>query len=270
MQFDGNRLVIRERGLLDQFDLALFVIRAYAGPLILALAAGILPAAAFNAWLLFDLVDPRFNETVPTDYLIYMFLLIIWEIPLATAPATLYLGVSVFQANPSPAQLAKSFLQALPQLIWHQVIVRALFVPLVISMALPCTVCPYLNEVILLERTPLRSREGQPATYRRSKFLHSGNFGDLFARWVLALGSGALLCASLWFTLEILAGLLFHAWGESQWDFVVFYPLAMWVVVGYFAVVRFLGYLDLRIRREGWEVELRMRAEGARLSRQLT
>ena len=43
--------------------------------------------------------------------------------------------------------------------------------------------------------------------------------------------------------------------------------LAIWIVVGYFSVVRFLSYLDLRIRREGWEVELRMRAEGARLTR---
>jgi hypothetical protein len=45
-------------------------------------------------------------------------------------------------------------------------------------------------------------------------------------------------------------------------------PLAMWIVAGYFCVVRFLSYLDLRIRREGWEVELRMRAEAARLTRQ--
>jgi hypothetical protein len=35
------------------------------------------------------------------------------------------------------------------------------------------------------------------------------------------------------------------------------------------SVVRFLSYLDLRIRHEGWEVELRMRAEGAQLVRQL-
>jgi hypothetical protein len=31
---------------------------------------------------------------------------------------------------------------------------------------------------------------------------------------------------------------------------------------GYLTVVRFLAYLDLRIRREGWEAELMMRAEG--------
>jgi hypothetical protein len=42
------------------------------------------------------------------------------------------------------------------------------------------------------------------------------------------------------------------------------------MAIGYFTVARFLGYLDLRIRNEGWEVELMMRAEATRMSRQLT
>jgi hypothetical protein len=40
-------------------------------------------------------------------------------------------------------------------------------------------------------------------------------------------------------------------------------------VVAFFAIVRFLSYLDLRIRHEGWEVELLMRAEAVRLGTQL-
>ena len=38
---------------------------------------------------------------------------------------------------------------------------------------------------------------------------------------------------------------------------------------GFFRVVRFLSYLDLRIRHEGWEVELLMRAESLRLGMQV-
>ena len=41
----------------------------------------------------------------------------------------------------------------------------------------------------------------------------------------------------------------------------------LWLVLGGFAVVRYLSYLDLRIRREGWEVELLVRAEEARQKR---
>jgi len=44
------------------------------------------------------------------------------------------------------------------------------------------------------------------------------------------------------------------------------WPLALWFVAGFMTIVRFLQYLDLRIRQEGWEVELRMRAAGARIS----
>ena len=45
--------------------------------------------------------------------------------------------------------------------------------------------------------------------------------------------------------------------------------IAIWTVVSYFNVVRYLSYLDLRIRNEGWEIELRMRAEAARIASQL-
>ena len=43
--------------------------------------------------------------------------------------------------------------------------------------------------------------------------------------------------------------------------------LAFWIVAVYFSVVRFLSYLDGRIRNEGWEVELLLRAQRARLTR---
>jgi hypothetical protein len=44
---------------------------------------------------------------------------------------------------------------------------------------------------------------------------------------------------------------------------------AFWLVTVYFTVARFLSYLDVRIRNEGWEVELLLRAERARLTRQI-
>ncbi len=59
-----------------------------------------------------------------------------------------------------------------------------------------------------------------------------------------------------------------HAWDAAMYT--IYGPLALWLVVGYFTVVRFLAYLDLRIRREGWEVELMMRAEQTRLMKQWT
>ena len=56
----------------------------------------------------------------------------------------------------------------------------------------------------------------------------------------------------------------------TDWTtFVIFPQVAIWIVMGYSTVVRFLSYLDLRIRNEGWEIELKMRAEAARLTRQV-
>ena len=42
-------------------------------------------------------------------------------------------------------------------------------------------------------------------------------------------------------------------------------PLALWLIGILVTVFRFLGYLDTRIRLEGWEVELRVKAEAARM-----
>jgi hypothetical protein len=61
-----------------------------------------------------------------------------------------------------------------------------------------------------------------------------------------------------------------NRWALDSQFYWLFFPLALWIVGGWMAVVRFVGYLDLRIRREGWEVELLMRAEAARWARSAT
>ena len=57
MQLDQNRIAIRERGYLEILDLALRVIRAYAGPLAAALAVGVVPAMLLNAWLVLGVLE---------------------------------------------------------------------------------------------------------------------------------------------------------------------------------------------------------------------
>jgi hypothetical protein len=91
--------------------------------------------------------------------------------------------------------------------------------------------------------------------------------GDLFARWIGAVACGGVLFASLFLSCLTLCGLLFNEWEWEGPTFTFFCPLCLWIVIGVITVVRYLGYLDLRIRREGWEVELLMRAEAARLTR---
>ncbi|MFZ1933431.1 MAG: hypothetical protein WCB27_15325 [Thermoguttaceae bacterium] len=271
MQLDRNRIVIRERGWLDVLDLALRVTRVYAWPLLVTLAVGVVPFMLLNAWLLGGIAEPDFDEPAPFAYLWWMLILVLFEMPLATALATLYLGEAVFQERPRVRSLVGGLFRGLPQLFWFQVVLRAFLIPLVITWFVPFSVWPYMNEVILLERNPLRRRRrGQMTTFRRSMALHGGNIGDLFARWLGSVGLGGLLFGSFWLTMQGLAGVLVSEWRLEGLTYTLYFPLALWMTIGYFTVARFLGYVDLRIRNEGWEVELMVRAEAARMSRQLT
>ncbi len=271
MQLDQTRVVIRERNYLDILDLALRVCRVYAGPLTAALALGAAPAMALNAWLLAAVVEVDFSEAGYVPYMSWMLVLVLWEMPLVTAPLTLYLGAALFTDRPRARDVLREWLHALPQMVFYQGILRAPLILFWLTWFFPFAAWPYLGEVILLERNPLRARRpGQMTTWRRRKALHEGFMADLFSRWLGSVAVGTLLFASVWLAMLFCADVLL---GEDVWEsaaFTVWFPLALWSVVGYFTVVRFLAYLDLRIRREGWEVELLLRAEQTRVTRQLT
>ena len=100
--------------------------------------------------------------------------------------------------------------------------------------------------------------------------MHGVAAGDLFARWMGSVIVAMLLIVSLSAAFYVLSGVLFNGWGLSAIWVRGLVPLSMWVTAAYMAVVRYLSYLDLRIRNEGWEVELLMRAEAARLANQLS
>ena len=56
----------------------------------------------------------------------------------------------------------------------------------------------------------------------------------------------------------------------NLWNFLdlfvllVIYPLSLWIVASLSVITRLLNYIDARIRLEGWEVELAIRAEAIR------
>jgi len=254
VQLDKTRIAIRERDHTDVLDLALHVVRAFARPLALAFALGVLPAMALNAWLLVEHGDLDFEVGSPGIYVFWMLVLVFFEASLATAPMTVYLASAVFHERPGFRRLARDFLASLPQLLLYQGLLRFWYFR-----------WPYLTHVILLERNPLVARDPrQKSTRKRAAELHAGLGGELFGRAMLSLLLGTGLLLSIWLSAFAASWLLL---GELEWNtsmLVLWFPLALWLVVGYFAVVRFLSYLDLRIRREGWEVELILRAEATR------
>ena len=195
-------------------------------------------------------------------------LLVMIESPLATAPLTLYLGQAMFVEKPRAGQIARDFLACLPQLVLLQVLVRVLLIVPVLTWIVPYAIWPYLNEVILLERNPLFGRRGQVSTLKRNTNLHRNNNGEFLARALGAMCLAPLLIAALWVTQKFLLETLFGF--QSPWGVqVIAFESVLWLVAAYFTVARFLSYIDQRIRSEGWEVELFLRAESERLARQL-
>jgi hypothetical protein len=166
--------------------------------------------------------------------------------------------------KPDRKALFRDLRGSLVQLIYYQFVFRVISV-----------FYPYLNEVILLERNPLRAKvRGMKTTALRSQELHRGESGDLIVNGLLNFLLGVILFGATWVSLAMLRTLFFGDWdlvtGASvdRPMYTTYYHLLLWTIVGFTTVLRFLSYLNLRIRREGWDVELQVRAERARLSRQ--
>ncbi len=265
MQLDRTRIMIRERGFLDILELSLKVIRHHAGPLALAFWGSVIPLMFANHWLLTSVFG--MDLSVPEEQSWYVGVLLgmmLWEAPFATAFITLYLGQAMFIEAPSLRRLTADFSRSLPQLVVFQGMLRgASIFACGVPVLLLYLIWPYLNEIILLERN------GFDGTMNRLRVLHSKSSGLIVSRWLSAVSVGLVLIGSLTSSFTILREHLFDGQKAERWAFCVDLPLAIWIVLGLMTVARYLSYLDLRIRREGWEIELKMRAEAARLTRQL-
>lgn len=266
MRIDQARIAIRERSWLDNLDLALQVIRTLGAGVLAAGLVGAVPMVAVNFAIVSSVYGNQLAEDAGFDAIVLTMLLVMIEAPLATAPLTLYLGQALFVEKPRPRQIARDFAACLPQLMLYQVILRTLLILPIMTWIIPYAMWPYLNEVILLERNPLIGRRGQLSTMKRNSMLHHGNSGDYLAR---ALGAGLLALALILalvttknLLLEVLLGF------DQGWTArVISLQCVLWAVVIYFTAARFLNYLDQRIRGEGWEVELTLRAQRERLAR---
>lgn len=291
MQLDRTTIAIRERSLLDTLDLSLHVVCAYARPLLGTLAMGVVPLMVVNYLLLNWLVGAADTEwEFPFRFVGHMTIQIFLQAPLASIFATWYLGQAVFLEQPRLRDIARGVWEMAPQLALCQLVLRGVGVAWLIEVALDRyrefdpwlegfmlfalflvvaalrAFRPFLNEIILLERNPLASRNLRVITIgRRSTALHGANSGDLIARWLGAALIGISLFLACYGTCLFLSGVFLNDWSQSPWMVRFCLPLSMWVVVGYLTVFRFLSYLDVRIRQEGWEVDLRLRAEARRL-----
>ncbi|RCS52804.1 hypothetical protein DTL42_08190 [Bremerella cremea] len=286
MQLDKTRIAIRERELLEIYDLALIVMRVYWWKIIQALAITAVPLTLINAGLLWAMQpDLVINETAGM-FIVYMVMAIFLEAPLAGIPITVLLGDALFHDKPDWRRMCTGLWPVIPRIFWVVFLLRGIlpgmlllfwasfeeaFSPLLLLILL-CGYAsvlriwrPYIGEILVLEKNPVFGKQkGAITVGLRSASLHNPNFGDLLIRG-MASSISILLAGSIVMNIFGIRGFVFGRWNWDEVFLFVWFPLGLWLVVAFMTVVRFLCYLDLRIRREGWEVELVLRAEAARM-----
>jgi hypothetical protein len=241
---------IRTRSILDLLDLSMVVVRQR--PLTLGLAAllGIAPFAAFNAWLLDGMPEDAGTFYAWTIWMI--------EAPFATAPLTVMLGGLMFGRPPNLGKIVGSLFRAsFALLILHGFLRYFLFFFVPTRLA-------FANEVILLERGKWWK------IVARGSDLASHRFADLVGlasiQIIVTYAFSLAFFRGITRIIEIYEGRpltvwLFEDFDATSWRF----QLPLWIATSFFAVTRFLTYIDQRIRLEGWEVELRLREVGEAL-----
>lgn len=296
MQLDRTGLAVRERSFFDLVDLSFMLLRVYFVPLMKATLLTIAPLWLLNILLVDNLLrDALIEERQPAAYVWLTLCLVIAEAPLVSLLPTMYLGRIVFMDDPKLKEVMLDGLKLAPQWIWVQIFVRGIIWVWVVvffsrwadedafigwqfamvgAMSLILlirAVRPFVNEIIVLERNRVRAKNASDMTIaRRSGILHGPSGGDIMGRAIISYILGILLFGSLFAAFLFVCRIILNI--TDPWHPLVLrliYPLCLWLVAAYFTVLRFLSYLDIRIRHEGWEVELRLRAEAARLAKKL-
>ncbi|SMP63416.1 protein of unknown function [Neorhodopirellula lusitana] len=296
MQLDKTNVAIRVRTLSEIGDLSLLMIRRYPRAFFQAffLGAGfwIVLDLILLGWLPFRVDDAStFDDEASSDffrYLFWMATLVFLQAPIAGVLSTFSLGQSIFEGQPTLSRTFREVRSMAWPLVWTLGVKRMaipaalmlafrwgqewsgffdVFMPMlfILIAAMIRGNRPFVAEMILLERCPLRTDQpGAITLKRRSKALHSPMAGELGGRFLAVSMILVALMGCVFYSIFWVRGIAIGVWEMNLVACLVFYPLALWLIASLSVVVRLLGYLDARIRLEGWEVELAIRAEAIR------
>jgi hypothetical protein len=296
MQLDKTLVVIRGRSFSEIGDLTLMVVRRFPQALLVGFTLGALPWILLNALLLSWLplqeaqVEVLDEETIADRYryIWLMCVLVFLQAPLAGVFTTYYIGQAVFLERPPWSSVFRNTAGIGGRLVWYLGVVRGAipamllvwlyggdsFTPeievgilllIVMWAAALRGFRSFLPEIMILERCPVRVSDASAITVgRRSALLHNPISGELMGRFVLTACVACLLAGGLFYASTWLMGQLLNTYRWSLLNTLVLLPLSLWITAAMTTVLRFLSYLDARIKLEGWEVELMLRAEAQR------
>ena len=290
MQFDQTSIAIRERSSLEVFDLAANVLVRHLQPIMVLLFLNAMPFVVLDYCLIGWMTDVSFSVELSTAYYVAVIALIVSQAQLGTCLITIFMGRVMFLEEHSIWAVLKQFLKRLPYFLYSQGILRVALFPVLVAMftsprdgeeaylmaflGLPAitfigllvrAMRPFVPEVIYLEQTPLKSKSDLPSLSQRSRNLHMLASASITMQSVLMLLFAPLLLFSI-HSVFVMADSMFSIRANSDISLQPFYILISgWLVAGFFAVVRFLMYIDVRIRQEGWSVDLKFRSENTLL-----
>lgn len=241
-------IAMRERQLLQILDLAITLIRTWWRPLLVPVLVGSLPCIFINYWIIGKLID---EDYAPILWL----LLLTMESPWATALLELKLGGLVFGQNLSHFEIMKKLFSGFTKMLVFQFGLRLIMVLLVFPVLIMPIWLGFMNCVILLERYPW---SGLLKRHRQLAFRSELGILNLHV-----LFFGASFIVASWVGISTFLSIMNHSklWEEPDWIFLNNWKLHIlsWTVIQFFAIVRFLLYLDSRIRSEGWDLQNRIR-----------
>ena len=304
MQFDKTAVTISQRRLLDLIDLSLIVFRSYLSVIVLCALIGIAPFAVLNFILTFPLWEYEYlamrsaDFTDPLVYRVRFYIiqmaLVFLQMPLALSGLTYFVGQAVFVEQQSIKHVFKSCWERWFQLAYVLGFCRFallcylqllfMFYNPELNLGLELGIClfllcgsvfvvraarPFAPEILVLERTNLlkgKSSNATPSYALRNKWLHSMQFSDNFGAHLLLSLIAMMGVACLSISLVLLAGVISKNWTWSEWVDLLGIPIACWIIAIWMTIIRFLLYMNTRIQTEGWEVELKFKAESERLA----
>jgi hypothetical protein len=131
---------------------------------------------------------------------------------------------------------------------------------------------PFTPEILLLEKCPWYvRRKSQKDVASKSTITHAQraarihlNGGELLFAAMMVGVVASFFLGLLIVTSVILVGSVAGFWTWGWWMDLFFYPVSLWLIAFWGTIVRFLLYMNTRIRGEGWELELKLKAEARR------
>jgi hypothetical protein len=292
MQLDNTSVVIAQRTGTELVDLSLMVVRRYFIPIATLAFLGAAPFAILNAILMWPLIqydslaissslygDPTFFRV---RYYTIGIVSVFVQAPLALSGVTYFIGQAVFGEKPTLRLVASAIKNRLLALIYVQGLFALLFVHPEFYLGVEAWsivfafylffirgFVPFALEILLLERCPLFHWGKKKSTLgfgKRSSWLHSGLYFELFGGHIGVSLIELTTIMSLSGSVYLLVGVVVGVWDVGSWMDLFLFPLAVWTVATWGTVIRFLSYMNTRILTEGWEIELKLKAESQRLT----